>query len=315
MAAAILLPPFLPRAMIYGAQSLSIISSLLSTTFTKPTGTPIISAGDSLPARIRLSMEISAVGAFPIAKIHGFVISAAFSIDTSAFANAFQVNMSSNDLTDIMMSMRTTEERTYENNLKNFGYADLNKPYEVSIYPISFESKEKVIDVLDQYNAQMKQVDENKVITYTDLVGLLMTSVTNIVDMISMVLIAFVAISLIVSSIMIGVITYISVLERIKEIGILRAIGASKKDISHVFNAETIIEGLVAGLLGVGVTAIACAIANVVLVANDYPAVAQLPANAAVILVLISVVLTFIAGLLPARSASKKDPVEALRSE
>ena len=242
-------------------------------------------------------------------------MASAFSVDTSAFANAFQVNMSSNDLTDIMMSMRTTEERTYENNLKNFGYADLNKPYEVSIYPISFESKEKVIGVLDQYNAQMKRVDENKVITYTDLVGLLMTSVTNIVDMISMVLIAFVAISLIVSSIMIGVITYISVLERIKEIGILRAIGASKKDIGHVFNAETIIEGLVAGLLGVGVTAIACAIANVILVANDYPAVAQLPANATVILVLISVVLTFVAGLLPARSASKKDPVEALRSE
>lgn len=130
-----------------------------------------------------------------------------------------------------------------------------------------------------------------------------------------MVLIAFVAISLIVSSIMIGVITYISVLERIKEIGILRAIGASKKDISHVFNAETIIEGLIAGLLGVGVTALGCACANVILVAADYPAVAQLPAGAAVILVLISVVLTFVAGLIPAGSASRKDPVEALRSE
>lgn len=242
-------------------------------------------------------------------------MTSAFSVDTNAFANAFQVNMDANDLTDIMLSMSSSEERSYENNLKNFGYADLNKPYEVSIYPISFESKAKVIEVLDAYNDQMKQVDENKVITYTDIVGLLMTSVTSIVDMISMVLIAFVAISLVVSSIMIGVITYISVLERIKEIGILRAIGASKKDISHVFNAETIIEGLVSGLLGVGVTAIGCAIANVVLVANGYPAVAQLPVNAAVILVAISVVLTFVAGLLPARSASKKDPVEALRSE
>ena len=239
----------------------------------------------------------------------------AFSVDTSAFANAFKVNLDANDLTDIMQSMSTSEQRSYENNLKNFGYADLAKPYEVSIYPISFESKEKVIEVLDNYNEQVKQEDESKVITYTDTVGLLMTSVTSIVDMISMVLIAFVAISLIVSSIMIGVITYISVLERIKEIGILRAIGASKKDISHVFNAETIIEGLIAGLLGVGVTALGCACANVILVAADYPAVAQLPAGAAVILVLISVVLTFVAGLIPAGSASRKDPVEALRSE
>lgn len=239
----------------------------------------------------------------------------AFSVDTSAFANAFKVNLDANDLTDIMQSMSTSEQRSYENNLKNFGYADLSKPYEVSIYPISFESKEKVIEVLDNYNEQVKQEDESKVITYTDMVGLLMTSVTSIVDMISMVLIAFVAISLIVSSIMIGVITYISVLERIKEIGILRAIGASKKDISHVFNAETIIEGLIAGLLGVGVTALGCAGANVILVAADYPAVAQLPAGAAVILVLISVVLTFVAGLIPAGSASRKDPVEALRSE
>ena len=239
----------------------------------------------------------------------------AFSIDADAFANAFSVNMDAEDLTDIMLSMSNTEERSYDNNLKNFGYADLSKPYEVSIYPIDFESKAKVIEILDEYNEQMKQVDEDKVITYTDIVGLLMTSVTDIVDMISMVLIAFVAISLIVSSIMIGVITYISVLERIKEIGILRAIGASKKDISHVFNAETIIEGLVSGLLGVGVTALGCAVANVILVAAGFPAVAQLPVNAAVILVIISVVLTFISGLLPARSASKKDPVEALRSE
>ncbi len=242
-------------------------------------------------------------------------MSSAFSFDTNAFANAFQVNLDADDLTEIMLSMSTKEERTFENNLKAFGYADLNKPYEVSIYPISFESKAEVINILNEYNEKMRLEDESKVISYTDLVGLLMSSVTEIIDMISMVLIAFVAISLIVSSIMIGVITYISVLERIKEIGILRAIGASKKDISHVFNAETIIEGLVSGLLGVGVTALGCMLANAILVANDYPAVAQLPLNAAVILVAISVVLTFIAGLIPARSASKKDPVEALRSE
>lgn len=239
----------------------------------------------------------------------------AFSFDQSAFAGAFQMNMNADDLSAIMSSMMKKEDRTYDNNLKNFGYADLNKPYEVSIYPISFESKSEVINILDEYNAKMKEEDENKVINYTDIVGLLMTSVTEIVDMISMVLIAFVAISLIVSSIMIGVITYISVLERIKEIGILRAIGASKKDISHIFNAETIIEGLISGVLGIVVTFIGCFIANTILDATGYPQVAQLPINAALILIVISVVLSFVAGLLPARSASKKDPVEALRIE
>lgn len=239
----------------------------------------------------------------------------AFSFDQSAFAGAFQMNMNADDLSAIMSSMMKKEDRTYDNNLKNFGYADLNKPYEVSIYPISFESKSEVINILDEYNAKMKEEDENKVINYTDIVGLLMTSVTEIVDMISMVLIAFVAISLIVSSIMIGVITYISVLERIKEIGILRAIGASKKDVSHIFNAETIIEGLISGVLGIVVTFIGCFIANTILDATGYPQVAQLPINAALILIVISVVLSFVAGLLPARSASKKDPVEALRIE
>ena len=239
----------------------------------------------------------------------------AFSFDQSAFAGAFQMNMNADDLSAIMSSMMKKEDRTYDNNLKNFGYADLNKPYEVSIYPISFESKSEVINILDEYNAKMKEEDENKVINYTDIVGLLMTSVTEIVDMISMVLIAFIAISLIVSSIMIGVITYISVLERIKEIGILRAIGASKKDVSHIFNAETIIEGLISGVLGIVVTFIGCFIANTILDATGYPQVAQLPINAALILIVISVALSFVAGLLPARSASKKDPVEALRIE
>ena len=162
----------------------------------------------------------------------------------------------------------------------------------------------------------MRAVDEDKVISYTDIVGTLMESVTTIVNMISTVLIAFVAISLIVSSIMIGVITYISVLERRKEIGILRAIGASKGNISSVFNAETVIEGLIAGILGVGITAIGCIPANAIVYSIfDVPNVSQLPLEAAVVLVIISVVLTVIAGLIPSRSASRKDPVEALRSE
>ena len=246
----------------------------------------------------------------------GSAMQNAFHFDSDAFGNAFQFNMSEDELAELMMSMMRVEEHSYDNNLKKLGYADFAKPSEISIYPKDFESKEKVIEILDGYNDRMRSVDEDKVISYTDIVGTLMESVTTIINMISMVLIAFVAISLIVSSIMIGVITYISVLERKKEIGILRSIGASKRDVSHVFNAETVIEGLVAGLLGVGVTALGCIPANII-VYNlfDVPNVALLPADAGAILVAISVFLTFIAGLLPSGSASRKDPVEALRSE
>ena len=240
----------------------------------------------------------------------------AMGFDADAFANAFQINMDQDELTELMLSMMRVEEHSYDNNLKKLGYADFNKPSEISIFPRDFESKEHVIEILDGYNEKMREVDEDKVISYTDLVGTLMESVTDIVNMISYVLIAFVAISLIVSSIMIGVITYISVLERKKEIGILRSIGASKGDISRVFNAETVIEGLIAGLLGVGVTALGCIPANIIVYNQfDVPNIAILPVDAAVILVAISVFLTFIAGLIPSRSASRKDPVEALRSE
>ena len=243
-------------------------------------------------------------------------LGSAMGVDTEAFARAFQFNMDPEELTELMMSMMRVEEHSYENNLKKLGYADFNKPSEISIYPKDFNSKEHVIEILDEYNERMRVEDEDKVISYTDIVGTLMKSVTTIIDMITTVLIAFVAISLIVSSIMIGVITYISVLERKKEIGILRSIGASKRDISHVFNAETIIEGLIAGLLGVGVTALGCIPANIIVDAVfGVPNVALLPFGAAVILVLISVALTFIAGLIPSSAASRKDPVEALRSE
>lgn len=241
----------------------------------------------------------------------------AMHIDESAFADAFQLNMDEDDLTELMMSMMGSGEATYDGNLASLGYADVGKPSEIAIYPIDFQGKENVLQILDDYNARMEgSGQDDKVITYTDIVGTLMSSVTTIVDMISYVLIAFVAISLVVSSIMIGVITYISVLERRKEIGILRAIGASKSDISHVFNAETVIEGLVAGLLGVGITALGCIPASAIVYAMfDVPNVAQLPWQAAAVLVLISVFLTFVAGLIPASNASRKDPVEALRSE
>ena len=244
-------------------------------------------------------------------------MASAMNIDPDAFASAFQFNMDEDDLTELMLSMMGSGEASYDGNLSTLGYADKAKPAGIDIYPTDFESKEHVIEILDDYNAQMEaDGQDDKVITYTDIVGTLMSSVTTIVDMISYVLIAFVAISLVVSSIMIGVITYISVLERRKEIGILRAIGASKGDVSRVFNAETIIEGLAAGLLGVGITALLCIPASALVYALfDVPNIAQLPVGAAVVLVLISVLLTFIAGLIPASSASRKDPVEALRSE
>ncbi len=244
-------------------------------------------------------------------------MSTAMSFDTDAFANAFSFNMAEDDLTSLIMSMMSGNESSYDSNLAELGYADLAKPNGIDIYPKDFESKQEVIAILDGYNERMAAAgEEDKEISYTDLVGTLMTSVTTIIDMISYVLIAFVAISLVVSSIMIGVITYISVLERKKEIGILRAIGASKSDVSRIFNAETIIEGLASGILGVGVTALVCIpVSAIVYGLFGVPNVASLPLGAALILVAISVFLTFIAGLLPASSASRKDPVEALRSE
>lgn len=183
------------------------------------------------------------------------VMTDAMKVDTDAFAKAFQFNMTEDDLTELMMSMSGTASATYDSNLQKLGYADFAKPSEIDIYPKDFESKEQVVDYLDRYNKKMEKAGKDEqVISYTDVVGTLMSSVTDIVNTISYVLIAFVAISLVVSSIMIGVITYISVLERKKEIGILRAIGASKRNVSQVFNAETFIIGLCAGLIGIGLT-------------------------------------------------------------
>ena len=244
-------------------------------------------------------------------------MSNAMSIDEEKFKDAFQMNMTEEELGELMMSLMSTEEASYDNNLKKLGYADLSKPGGIDIYPIDFESKEQVIDILDAYNDRMAaDGQDDRVITYTDFVGTLMASVTDIVNMISYVLVAFVAISLVVSSIMIGVITYISVLERKKEIGILRSIGASKGDISRVFNAETIIVGFTAGVIGIGLTALACIPANVIVYSLfDVANVATLPWQAALVLVGISVFLTFLAGLIPSSAAAREDPVEALRSE
>ena len=244
-------------------------------------------------------------------------MSKAMGINESAFADAFQMNMSEQELSELMASLMSTEQSSYDNNMKKFGWADYAKPASIDIYPKDFESKQSVIDILDGYNDKMNAAgDEDKVVSYTDIVGALMSSVTTIVNMISYVLVAFVAISLVVSSIMIGIITYISVLERKKEIGILRSIGASKGDISRVFNAETIIVGFTAGIIGIALTALACIPANAIVYSLfDVENVAILPWQAAIALVGISVLLTFLAGLIPSSAAAKKDPVEALRSE
>ena len=197
------------------------------------------------------------------------------------------------------------------------GYQDINEPTTISFYFKNFDSKEAFIDFLDDYNNKMEEEDEEKVIKYTDITGILMSSVKVIVDSVSYVLIAFVSISLIVSSIMIGIITYISVLERTKEIGVLRAIGASKKNISSIFNAETFIVGLFAGILGIVVTLILLVPINELIhtLTGNLGITAVLPTPAAIVLVILSVVLTLIGGLIPSKQAAKKDPVLALRSE
>ena len=241
----------------------------------------------------------------------------AFHFDTNTFSSAIQMNMGEEELSELMMSMMSKEVYTYETNLTKLGYADFERPSMINIYPKDFESKEKVIQILDDYNQRMEQEDEDKVITYTDFVGTLMSSVTDIINVISYVLVAFVAISLIVSSIMIGVITYISVLERKKEIGILRAIGASKRNVSTVFNAETFIIGLLAGIIGIGVTLLLLIPANQVIhsIAGNTQINASLPPVAGIILVILSTVLTLIGGIIPSRKAAKEDPVTALRTE
>lgn len=225
--------------------------------------------------------------------------------------------LSAEQLAEVMETYSNNANASYDGNLKLLGAVDLNKPSSISIYPKDFDAKDMITKEIDNYN--QKQRDDGKeenVINYTDLIGIMMSSVSQIIDTISYVLIAFVAISLVVSSIMIGIITYISVLERTKEIGILRAIGASKKDISRVFNAETFIVGLIAGLLGIGVTVLLnIPITKIIYAVTGVSVTVSLPVAGGVILVLISMILTIIAGLIPAKMASKKDPVEALRTE
>lgn len=229
----------------------------------------------------------------------------------------YMASLSQQELSDLMQTYTANANATYDGNLKKLGAVDLNKPSAINIYPKDFDSKDMISNIITDYNN--KKTDEGKeenVINYTDMVGIMMSSVSTIIDVISYVLIAFVGISLVVSSIMIGIITYISVLERTKEIGILRSIGASKKDVSRVFNAETLIIGLVAGVLGIGITLLIDIPINII-IKNlvGISGIAKLPWQGGVILVAISVFLTMIAGLIPAKFAAKRDPAEVLRNE
>ena len=245
-------------------------------------------------------------------------LSNAFNIDQKKIANAFKVNIDEDELKRVITSMLSNNsEANAKGNLIKLGYQDKDEPTALYVYFKSFESKENFLNFVEKYNDKMKDSNqEDKVINYTDATGILMTSVKKVVNAVSYVLIAFVSISLVVSSIMIAIITYISVLERTKEIGVLRAIGASKKDVTRVFNAETFIEGLVAGLMGIGVTILLNIPINIIIYKlTNIKNLSKLPLYGGILLVIISVVLTVIAGLIPSKMASKKDPVIALRSE
>ena len=247
------------------------------------------------------------------------MLGSAFTVDGQKIASAFQFNMNEEELQRLMMALTGQGQKTSAaTNLQMLGYADLDVPTGIAVYLVDFAAKEEFKVFLDDYNTRMEESgQEKKVIRYSDVTGIMMSSVRTIIDSVSYALIAFVAVSLVVSSIMIGIITYISVMERTKEIGVLRAIGASKHNITQVFNAETFIIGLCSGLIGIGVTLLILIPGNMVIqhFTNNPDIVAQLPAASALILIGLSVILTLIGGLIPAKAAAKKDPVIALRSE
>ena len=245
-------------------------------------------------------------------------IANSFNVDPDKIARAFKFDLSEEELSRIMSAMLTKDESgSAFANLVSLGYQDKNEPTMISIYFRDFDAKEFFKDFIEKYNKKYEDVDNDKVINYTDVTGILMSSVKKIVNSVSYVLIAFVSISLVVSSIMIGIITYISVLERTKEIGILRAIGASKGNISSIFNAETFITGLLSGLIGVGFTYAVLPFINKIIhdTTGNPDITAILYPIPALVLIVLSIILTLIGGLIPAKKASKQDPVIALRTE
>ncbi len=246
-------------------------------------------------------------------------IAGGLKVDPNKIAAAFKFDLSEDELKRLMSAMMGSDNTSNaQTNLLNLGYQDKDEPTMISFYFKDFDAKERVLDFIENYNESMKKLGEDdKVINYTDAAGILMSSVKKIVNSISYALMAFVSISLVVSSIMIGIITYISVLERTKEIGILRAIGASKRNISSIFNAETFIIGLLSGILGIGISLICIPIINYSIhkLTDNYDINAILPITGAILLVILSIILTVIGGLIPAKKASKQDPVIALRTE
>ena len=242
-------------------------------------------------------------------------VAGAFSVDADKMASAFKFEMNEDEMRRLFQTMSSTTVENADTNLLSLGYQDIEAPTTISFYFKDFDSKEKFVEFIDKYNEEIEKEDEEKVINYVDITGLLMSSVKTIVDSVSYVLIAFVSISLVVSSIMIGIITYISVLERTKEIGVLRAIGASKRNISSIFNAETFIVGLFSGLIGIGTTLLLLIPTNMIIHSVNEDITALLPTTGAVILVVLSVILTLIGGIIPSKAAAKKDPVLALRTE
>ena len=296
-------------------QTMQTVMESYSSQITEVLQTQITAAMEQLNTQMSASLQ---TGLQESLSQLGSQMENAVKIDASAFQNAIQINVTEDDLTELMKSTMLSSSSTYDSNLQSLGYASFDSPSAIYIYPKDFDSKALVVDDLDAYNASMTaKGEDDKVIRYTDVVGTLMTSVTEIINMISNMLVAFVSISLVVSSIMIGVITYISVLERRKEIGILRAIGASKHNVSEVFNAETFIIGLCSGCMGVGLSLLLLIPGNMLIqkVSDGSNVVAKLPLPAALVLIALATLLTILGGLLPAKSASKCDPVKALRSE
>ena len=292
----------------------SALSSTVTTALSKAVGQLLQSSLNQLMTTLQTQLTAQVQNA--MGQIMGN-LSSAMQVDANKLKDAFKFNMKPEEIAALLTQLLNPNATTARANLLTLGYARADQPERIDIYPKSFADKDHVKSILANYNAKAKAAKQtSKVIVYSDLVGMLMSSITNIINIVTALLVAFVSISLVVSSIMIGIITFISVLERRKEIGILRSIGASKADIRRVFNAETLIVGALAGLLGVGVSVLVTIPANIY-VADRFGVqdIATLPVAAGVILVVISMALTFLAGLLPASKAAREDPVEALRGE
>lgn len=292
----------------------SALSSTVTTALSKAVGQLLQSSLNQLMTTLQTQLTTQVQNA--MGQIMGN-LSSAMQVDANKLKDAFKFNMKPEEIAALLTQLLNPNATTARANLLTLGYARADQPERIDIYPKSFADKDHVKSILANYNAKAKAAKQtSKVIVYSDLVGMLMSSITNIINIVTALLVAFVSISLVVSSIMIGIITFISVLERRKEIGILRSIGASKADIRRVFNAETLIVGALAGLLGVGVSVLVTIPANIY-VADRFGVqdIATLPVGAGVILVVISMALTFLAGLLPASKAAREDPVEALRGE